>query len=49
MSAFFASFLQYLVIFIILVALAVLGCVVGIALRKRKDAKEWKENKKKEV
>lgn len=48
MSAFGASFLQYLVIFIILVLLAGLGVVVGIALRKRKDAKEWNENKKKD-
>lgn len=45
MVAFGASFLKYLVIFIILVAVAVLGVVLGVALRKRKDAKEWNENK----
>lgn len=38
--AFLGSFLQYLIIFIILVAIAILGVLVGRALRKRKDAKE---------
>lgn len=38
--AFGGSFLQYVVIFVILVAIAVLGVFTGIALRKRKDAKE---------
>lgn len=38
--AFLASFIQYVVIFIILVAVAGLGIFVGRLLRKRKDAKE---------
>lgn len=38
--AFLASFLQYFIIFVILVALAVGACFLGIALRKRKDAKK---------
>ena len=37
--SFGGSFLQYVVIFVILVAIAVLGVFTGIALRKRKDAK----------
>ena len=37
--AFIASFLQYFIIFVILVALAVGACFLGISLRKRKDAK----------
>ena len=37
--AFIASFLQYFIIFVILVALAVGACCLGISLRKRKDAK----------
>lgn len=37
--AFFASFLQYLIEFVVLVALAVAGTLLGIKLRKRKDAK----------
>ena len=42
--------LQYVVIFVILVAIAVLGVFTGIALRKRKDAKELAlhEDKKEE-
>lgn len=40
MSAFFGSFLQYLIIFVILAALAVGGIFVGRFLRKRKDAKD---------
>ena len=46
--AFGGSFLQYVVIFVILVA--VLGVFTGIALRKRKDAKELAlhEDKKEE-
>ena len=39
--AFGGSFLQYVVIFVILVAIAVLGVFTGIALRKRKDARNW--------
>ena len=48
--AFGGSFLQYVVIFVILVAIAVLGVFTGIALRKRKDAKELAlhEDKKEE-
>ena len=37
--AFLGSFLQYLVIMIILIAVAVIGAKIGIALRKNKDAK----------
>ncbi|MGN0341298.1 MAG: vanadium nitrogenase [Roseburia sp.] len=37
--AFLASFLQYFIIFVILVALAAGACFLGIFLRKRKDAK----------
>jgi len=40
MSAFLASFIQYVVIMIILAFVGVLGAKAGIALRKRKDAKE---------
>ena len=40
MIAFGASFLQYLVIMVILVAIAVAGVFAGRALRKRKDAKD---------
>ena len=48
--AFGGSFLQYVVIFVILVAIAVLGVFTGIALRTRKDAKELAlhEDKKEE-
>lgn len=50
MVAFGASFLQYLVIFLILTGLAVAAVFIGIALRKRKDAKEiaMHEDKKEE-
>ena len=50
MAVFGASLLQYLVIFLILVALAVLGVFTGKALRKRKDAKNLAlyEDKKEE-
>ena len=37
--AFLASFLQYFIEFVVLVALAVAGTLLGIKLRKRKDAK----------
>ena len=39
MTAFIGSFLQYLIIMLILVALAVLGVVLGIKWRKAKDEK----------
>ncbi|MBQ1473324.1 MAG: vanadium nitrogenase [Lachnospiraceae bacterium] len=39
MTAFLGSFLQYLIIMIILIVVAVLGAKIGIALRKSKDAK----------
>ncbi|MBP5266125.1 MAG: hypothetical protein J6Z06_04805 [Lachnospiraceae bacterium] len=39
MTAFLGSFLQYFIIMIILIAVAVLGAKIGIALRKNKDAK----------
>ena len=38
--AFLSSFLTYLIIFILLVGVAILGVFIGKALRKRKDAKE---------
>ncbi|MDE7063768.1 MAG: vanadium nitrogenase [Lachnospiraceae bacterium] len=44
MIAFAASFIQYFLIFVVLVALAVAGTMIGIALRKRKDAKESNMN-----
>lgn len=39
MEAFIASFLQYLIIMIILIGIAVLGVVLGIKWRKAKNAK----------
>ena len=39
MGAFVASFIQYLVIMIILIGVAVLGVVLGIKWRKAKNAK----------
>lgn len=39
MSAFLGSFLQYLIIMIILILVAFIGAKIGIALRKNKDAK----------
>ena len=45
---FIGSFLQYLIIFVILAAIAVAGVFAGKALRARKDAKELetgRENK----
>ncbi len=38
--AFLGSFLQYGIIFIILLAIGVLGGLIGVSLRKRKDAKD---------
>ncbi len=40
MNAFFGSFLQYLIIFVILAALGVAGIFLGKTLRKKKDAKD---------
>ncbi len=39
MEAFIASFLQYLIIMLILIGVAVLGVVLGIKWRKAKIAK----------
>lgn len=39
MMAFFGSFLQYLIVMILLAAIGVGGAVVGKKLRERKDAK----------
>ncbi len=40
MTAFIGSFLQYLVIFVILIAVAVLGVFAGMTWRKHTDAKK---------
>lgn len=40
MIAFLGSFLQYFIILVLLVGVAVLGLFAGKALRKRKNAKE---------
>lgn len=40
MIAFLGSFVQYVVIFLILAGIAFLGGFVGVQLRKKKDAKE---------
>ncbi len=37
--AFLSSFLQYFIIMLILMAIAVVGVLVGYFLRKKKDAK----------
>ena len=42
-AAFGMSFLQYFIIFVILVAVGIGGIFAGKALRKRKDAKEAAE------
>lgn len=47
MAAFGVSFLQYFIIFLILVAVAVAGAFIGIAMRKRKDAKMMEEHQDK--
>lgn len=44
MAPFLASFIQYVVIFIILAALGVGGVFLGKYLRTRKDAKEASRN-----
>lgn len=44
--AFLASFIQYVVIFIILAALGVGGIFLGKYLRTRKDAKEASQETK---
>lgn len=36
---FLAEFLRYLIIFVVLVALAVIGALIGKTMRVRKDAK----------
>lgn len=38
--AFLNSFLSYLLLFGVCVAVVVIACVIGIRLRKNKDAKE---------
>ena len=43
MTAFINEFIQYLISFIILVVLAVAGVFTGIAMKKRKLAKEANE------
>lgn len=40
MGAVVSSFLSYIVLFIVLVALAICGALIGIHLAKRKNAKE---------
>lgn len=40
MIAFLGSFLQYLIVMIILAAIGIAGAVVGKKLRERKDAKD---------
>ncbi len=40
---FFNSFLSYLLLFVIMVALVVIACVIGVKLRKSKDAKLLQE------
>lgn len=47
MAAFGVSFLQYFIIFLILVAVAVAGAFIGITMRKRKDAKMMEEHQDK--
>ena len=37
--AFLGSFLQYAVTFVVLVAIGVVGALIGVRLRKRKNAK----------
>jgi len=40
LTAFIGTFLAYLIVFCVFVALAVVGCFIGIKARKAKDAKE---------
>lgn len=39
-NAFFANFIAYLIVFLVFVGCALAAAFVGIALRKRKNAKE---------
>lgn len=39
LTAFIGTFLAYFIVFAVFVALAVVGCVIGIKMRKAKDAK----------
>ena len=48
MTNFFLCILQYLLIMIVLVAIGVGGAIIGIALRKKKDAKAALETKAEE-
>lgn len=48
MANFFLCILQYLLIMIVLVAIGVGGAKIGIALRKKKDAKAALETKAEE-
>ncbi len=43
MTAFIGSFLQYLITFVVLIAIAVLGVFAGTAWRKHTDAKKMTE------
>lgn len=40
MTAFLGSFLQYLIVMILLAAIGIAGAIVGKKMRERKDAKE---------
>ncbi|MCM1162227.1 MAG: hypothetical protein NC412_13535 [Roseburia sp.] len=40
---FLNSFLSYLLLFVIMIALVVIACVIGVKLRKAKDAKLQEE------
>ncbi len=40
---FLNSFLSYLLLFVIMVALVVIACVIGVKLRKSKDARLLEE------
>lgn len=41
---FLNSFLSYLLLFVIMAALVVIACVIGVKLRKSKDAKLLEED-----
>lgn len=40
MVAFFGSFIQYLIVMILLAAIGIAGAIVGKKMRERKDAKD---------
>ena len=40
MTAFLGSFLQYLIVMILLAAIGIAGAIVGKKMRERKDAKD---------